>query len=98
MEQLALTFWDTLKAAGPEGVLVSLLVLVFVYTGEFTDVFKGGTIKRWAAWVSSILFAGVRPGDEQAAVVAAIGIALSTLAHFGINALQSELNKRKAKG
>ncbi len=89
--------WESLQAAGWPGVVVGLLVLVFVFLGEFTNVFKGGTLKRLAAVISSYLFAGVRPGDEQSALVGAIGLVLATIGHLLYDAIMAELEKRKAK-
>ncbi len=72
--------FDLLKASGPGGLIVGLLVLAFVYLGTFTDVFKSGVLKRWAAILSSALFAGLRPGEVESAITAAMGLVFATLA------------------
>ncbi len=93
------SLWETLQAAGLPGVLVGVVVLVFVYIGTATDIFKNGTIRRIAVLVSGLLFAGVEPGNITSAVEAAIGIAFATLAKLLIDAITAgvkvELAKRK---
>jgi hypothetical protein len=79
------TIFEMLKASGPGGLIVGLLVLVFVYVGTFTDVFKTGVFKRWAAVLSSVLFAGVRPGEVESAITAAMGLAFATLAKLFVD-------------
>jgi hypothetical protein len=79
--------WNILKQAGYPGLILALVVLAFVYVGRFTHIFKTPTIRRWAAVVASMLFAGVEPGETLSAVVAAIGLVLSTGLHLLLEAL-----------
>lgn len=79
--------WGLLQAAGLPGLLIGVLVLVFVFIGDFTNVFPSGTYKRIAVYLASILFAGVQPGQELQAVTAAIAIASSTLLKLLLDAL-----------
>ena len=88
--------WLQLQAAGLPGAVIALAVLLFVYAGEFTSVFKSGLAKRVAAVLASALFAGLQPGEVQSALVAAVGLVLSTAAHWLIDAVKAELAKRKA--
>ena len=87
--------WDLLVQAGPAGAAVGLAVLVFVYLGSLTDVFKGGVLKRAAVVLSGVLFAGVEPGDVEAAFVAAIGIAGATLAKLLIDLIVKAVRERE---
>jgi hypothetical protein len=89
--------WELLKAAGPAGVGVGLLVLGFVYFGTFTDVFKTGTLKRLAAMASTLLFAGVKPGDVESAVVAALGLCVATGLKLLVDAIIKIVAERKKK-
>jgi hypothetical protein len=74
--------WAVLEKASLPGAVVALAVLAFVYLGRFTDVFKTGTIRRWAAVLSALLFAGVEPGEVSSAVIAAVGLVLATLSNL----------------
>ncbi len=89
-------FFDLLKDAGPAGMIVGLLVLLFVYAGEFTDVFNSGKIKRWAAVLASTLFAGVEPGNTEAAVTGALGLVVATLLKFGVDLVIVQIQTTKA--
>lgn len=73
------SIWPLVSSAGLPGLLVALVVLVFVFLGDMTDVFPNGTFKRIAAIVASFLFAGAQGGQLLNVMTAAIAIVASTL-------------------
>lgn len=87
------SLWSMLQAAGLPGVVVAVVVLALVYVLSATDLLKNGTLKRLAVAVLSILFAGYQPGDQKAALVAAIGATLATLAKLVIDIVIAGLSK-----
>ncbi len=89
--------FELLKEAGPAGMIVGVLVLLFVYAGTFTDVFKTGQWKRWASVIASYLFAGVEPGNSEAAMTGAIGLAVATLLKFLVDLAIVQVKATKAK-
>ncbi|RLD07696.1 MAG: hypothetical protein DRI32_00395 [Chloroflexi bacterium] len=90
-------FFDLLKDAGPAGMIVGVLVLLFVYAGEFTDVFQSGNLKRWAAVGAATLFAGVEPGNAEAAITGALGLLIATGFKMAIDALMHLYIENKKK-
>ena len=87
-------FFEVMKGAGLPGLVVGLAVLVFVYIGSFTGLFKTGLFKRLAVLASGLLFAGVEPGDLESAVVAAIGLVVATGGKLLIDAVSKEISSR----
>lgn len=73
------SLWPLLQAAGLPGLLVGLVVLLFVFLGDMTNVFPNGTFKRIAAILASVLFAGAQSGQLFPIVTAAIALISSTL-------------------
>jgi hypothetical protein len=94
-----LNFWDILmeliKSNGVEGMILGLLVLVFVYLGSFTDLFKDGLLRRIAVFVLSALFSDVTDGATMAeSLIFAITFTFSSLAKLAIDVVISELQKK----
>ena len=81
------TLWALLQQAGMPGLLIGLLVAVFIYVVDFTDLVNAGWMKRLANVVMSLLFAGVPAGGVAAALTAAISMAFSSLLKFALDAL-----------
>ena len=88
-------FLELAKAAGLPGLVVGVAVLVFVYVGSFTNLFKTGGAKRLAVLVSGLLFSGIELGNLESSVVAAIGLMTATGGKLLIDAVITKVKSRR---
>lgn len=72
-------FFELAKAHGPEGFVVALLVLGFIYVAKFSGLVKGGNMARWANVILSVVFGGFQFGNDESAFVTVIASIVSAL-------------------
>ena len=91
------TIWPLIQAAGLPGLAVAVIVLIFVFIGSYTELFKNGNIRRVAVALLGILFSGVVTNpDTQQALVAAIGVVGATLLKLLLDMLFNLAKQQKA--
>lgn len=81
------SLWLLLQAAGLPGLVVGVFVLVFVFIGQFTDIFPNGFFKRMAVIIGSALFSNITSGTVASALTAALAILFATLGKMLVDAL-----------
>ena len=85
-------FLELAKAAGVPGLILAAVILLLVYVAKWGGLVKNGNWARFINFGLAFLLAGVKIGNQETALVAAIGSVLSALAYETIEAIK---NKKK---
>jgi hypothetical protein len=91
--------YELMLASGPAGLGVGLAVLLLVYAGTITDIFKTPQWKRWAAILSTLGFAEVKllSLDIENVLTGAIGLVSATFLKKLIDLLVPEVTRKFKK-
>ena len=85
-------FLELAQAAGVPGLILAAVILLFVYMAKWGGLAKNGNWARLINFGLGFFLAGVKVGDQEAALTAVIGSVLSALAYETIEAIK---NKKK---